>query len=216
MKKKLFFKLLIFIALISLIIFGLYKSGIDLRHLDINTLVKYIRNCGRYKIMCFIAICALKPLMVFLPAAMFSIVGGIIFGSIEGFMLNMLGFFLSGTIAFFISRYLGKNVVDKIVRGKALKLNSNLERNGFKILFLLRLPPVLPYDPLSYACGLTKMKYWDFIFASVLGVVPETFCYSYMGQNILSPFSPKFIIPLVIIIIATVTSTIVFKKANNG
>ena len=189
--------MVIIIALFVFII--LEKFNFHIRSLNIATLVNYLRNYGQYAAICFLIICGLKPLMLFLPAAMFSVVGGILFGPFKGFILNMTGFFLSGTLAFYLSRFLGKSTIDKIL----------------KILFLLRLPPILPYDPLSYTCGLTKIKYRDFIVASLLGVIPETLCYSFMGQNILNPFSPRFIIPLSIVIIATVTSTYVFKKAHS-
>lgn len=214
MKKNIIIKITILLSLILIFFFVAKKMGVNLFKINVDSLSITIKNCGKYAFICFLIIFTLKPLMMFLPAAVFSVVGGIIFGSAKGFTLNMIGFFLSGTVAFLIARNLGKEIVDKILKGKAIKLNNNLGKNGFKVLFLLRLPPVLPYDPLSYACGLTKIKYKDFIYASLLGVVPETLCYSVMGQNIFNSSSPKFIIPLTMIIISTVLSGIFFKKAN--
>ena len=89
----------------------------------------------------------------------------------------------------------------------------NLKERGFLILLLLRLPPILPYDPLSYACGLTDIKYTSFIAASLIGVVPETLCYSIMGESVLNPLSPSFIVPIIILVISTSISGILFKKA---
>ncbi|PRR79346.1 TVP38/TMEM64 family inner membrane protein YdjZ [Clostridium liquoris] len=215
MKKAGILKLSMVIIIALFVFIILEKFNFHIRSLNIATLVNYLRNYGQYAAICFLIICGLKPLMLFLPAAMFSVVGGILFGPFKGFILNMTGFFLSGTLAFYLSRFLEKSTIDKILKGRAININANLEKNGFKILFLLRLPPILPYDPLSYTCGLTKIKYRDFIVASLLGVIPETLCYSFMGQNILNPFSPRFIIPLSIVIIATVTSTYVFKKAHS-
>ena len=81
-----------------------------------------------------------------------------------------------------------------------------------KILFLLRLPPILPYDALSYTCGLTKIKYSDFIWASVLGVAPETLCYVILGMNFNNPFSVKFILPLIIIIFGIIFTKKLVKR----
>lgn len=215
MKKNILIKVIALVVVIIISFFVAKKMGINLMNINVESLCHIVRNYGKYAFICFLIIFMLKPLMMILPAAIFSVVGGTIFGSFKGFIFNMIGFFLSGTVAFFIARNLGKETVDKLLRGKAIKLNNNLNKNGFKILFLLRLPPVLPYDPLSYACGLTKIKYKDFIYASLLGVVPETLCYSIMGQNIFNPHSPKFIIPFIIIIISTLLSGIFFKKANN-
>lgn len=215
MSKKLVFKLLMFFLLIALGIFlFIHRDKID-KFTSLSSLLDYVRSYGKYAAICFIIIFSLKPLMLFIPSAMLSVASGILFGPIKGFIINMIGFFISGTLAFFLSRFLGKEFVDKILKNKALNMNNNMEKKGFKILFLLRLPPVLPYDPLSYTCGLTKINYKAFIMASLLGVVPETLCYSYMGENILNPFTPKFIIPLTIIILATVLSGFAFKKSKN-
>ncbi|WP_032120890.1 TVP38/TMEM64 family protein [Clostridium amazonitimonense] len=181
---------------------------------SLDSFINFVKGYGNYALLCFILIFSLKPLMVVVPSAMLSIASGVVFGPIKGFVINMVGFFLSGTLAFIISRFLGRDFVNKILKGKTLKLNNNMEKNGFKILFLLRLPPVLPYDPLSYTCGLTKIHYKPFIMASLLGVIPETLCYSYMGENIFNPLSPKFIIPLTIVIIATILSTVAFNKSK--
>lgn len=213
MNKKNWFKLTMIILIFVLVLFFI-KSGNLKKFQDVNSLVSYVRSYGKYALVCFIIIFALKPIVVVIPSAMMSIASGILFGPVKGFIVNMLGFFISGTLAFVLSRLLDKNIIDKILRGKAVTLNNNMEKNGFKILLFLRLPPVLPYDPLSYACGLTKIKYKSFITASLLGVVPETICYSYMGQNIFNPFSAKFLVPLSVVIIATVLSVIAFKKSG--
>lgn len=208
-------KKLISILFISLILILVCTNIENLKKFkDITVLVDFIKGYGPYAILCFLIIFSLKPIILIIPSAMLSIASGMLFGPIKGFMLNMVGFFTSGTLAFILSRFLGQEFVDKLLRGKALSLNQNMEKKGFKVLFLLRLPPVLPYDPLSYACGLTKIRYKDFIIASLLGVVPETLCYSYMGKNILDPFSVKFIIPLSIVIIATILSGFAFNHAS--
>ncbi|MCY6958096.1 TVP38/TMEM64 family protein [Clostridium brassicae] len=204
---------LIIILLVTIFIFINREKLQEFK--DVNSLVKYIKGYGKYALLCFIIIFSLKPILLVIPSAMLSIASGILFGPIKGFTINMVGFFISGTLAFMVARFLGKEFVDKILKGKVLSLNQNIEKKGFKILFLLRLPPVLPYDPLSYACGLTKIDYKAFIFASLLGVVPETLCYSYMGENIFNPLCAKFIIPMTIIVIATLLSGIAFKKSKD-
>ncbi len=214
MFKQRYLKILL-LFLIGVALFFIYLNRDKISNLkDLHSLLEFIKEHGKYAGVCFILIFSLKPILLIIPSAMLSISGGVIFGPIAGFLLNMIGFFISGTLAFFISRILGKSFVDRILKGKIIDLNNNLEKNGFRVLFLLRLPPVLPYDPLSYTCGLTKIKYLDFIAASLLGVIPETLCYSFMGENILNPFSLKFIIPLAIIIIATATSGFVFSKTK--
>lgn len=204
----------IFVVMIFSVSLLMFKHWGFIRGLSVHKLVRYIESKGPLSALVFLSIFALKPFFIVLPSAMISIVGGILFGPIKGLLLSVIGFYLSGTIAYWISRFLGRSFVEKILGKRALALDTNLEENGFKILLLLRLPPVLPYDPLSYTCGLTKIKYWDFIFASVIGILPETTCYSFLGKNILRPLSPQFLIPLVFIVIATISSTYLFSKSK--
>lgn len=215
MKSK-HFTIILCLSIIGILIYYFTKRfNHGIGKMDIELLLSFIIKYGKYAVICFLVLCTLKPLLIFIPTTIFSIAGGILFGPIKGFILNMTGFFFSGTLAFSIARFWGQSKINNILKGRAAKVNTNLERNGFKILFLLRLPPILPYDPLSYTCGLSKIKYRDFILASLLGVIPETICYSIMGKNILNPFSPKFILPLIFIGIATISSTFIFNKAND-
>ncbi|MGL4772216.1 MAG: TVP38/TMEM64 family protein [Clostridium sp.] len=199
-------KFIVFMAIFSLSIICVALNWNTIRHLDVYELVNFIKAQGTLAILVFLLVFSIKPFFLVIPANVVAIVGGVLFGTTFGFALSMLGFFISPTIAFFISRSLGREFVESLLGKRFLKLDDNMEHNGFKILFLLRLPPILPYDPLSYASGLTKIKYKDFIIASVLGVVPETLCYSVMGSNINNPRSAAFVLPIILVVLATIFS----------
>ena len=213
--KRHYIKLCLFIAIIAMGCFILWNFRDEIKNLDVDNLTKILQERREYAVVIFILGCFAKPFLIAFPSAVLSLVSGTIFGPIKGFLLSMLGFFISGTIAFFISRKLGREFVERILKGKLISLDKNMETKGFKILFLLRLPPILPYDPLSYACGLTNIKYKDFILASLLGVIPETLCYCIIGKNVSNPLSPQFIIPVLFIIIATISSGFIFKKRHS-
>ena len=204
------FILLILLVSIGLIFLLKYKDIIF--NLDIEKVVRYIYKSGSMAIVLYIFIYVVKPFLVFIPSNVVAIIGGMLFGPVKGFISSMIGFFLSGTLAFYISRFLGKDFVDSIVGNKLIKLDDNIEENGFKILFMLRLPPILPFDPLSYACGLTKIKYRDFILASLLGVVPETMCYSILGKNFDNLFSLECLIPILILFFGVLFSGRIIKS----
>src|SRR5262249_3259422 len=52
----------------------------------------------------------------------------------------------------------------------------------FKIVLLLRLSPVFPFNVLNYALGLTRIKFWPYVLASWLGMLPGTVMYVYLGS----------------------------------
>lgn len=180
--------------------------------LGIRKIAEVIRSKGELSFLIYLAIFAIKPIFVIIPTNIIAVASGIVFGSFKGFILTMIGYFISGTVAFYLSRFLGRDFIEDLVGNKFIKLDNNLEKNGFKILFLLRLPPILPYDALSYAAGLTKISYRDFILASVIGVIPETICYCIIGPNIRKPLSMKFILPIIILLLGLVFAKKIIKN----
>jgi len=201
----------IFIVIVIIALVVIIINWHFIRGLRIEMIVRFIREKGPYAIGVYLLIFAIKPFLVIAPSNLISITGGILFGPVKGFIFSIIGFFISGTVAFYLARFLGKDFVRSIIGDRFIKLDDNIDKNGFKILFLLRLPPILPYDPLSYACGFTNIKYLTFILASVIGAIPETLCFSILGPSFKHPFSLKFMIPLAAIILITVFS----KKIMN-
>lgn len=207
-------KFLCFIVIIILSLIVLISNIEKIRYINEETVINILSNHEGTMELTYLIIFVIKPFFLVIPSNVVALVGGTLFGSIKGFVLTMIGFFVSGTIAFFTARYLGKEFVDKIVKNKLLKLDNNMEHRGFRILFLLRLPPIIPFDPLSYACGLSKISYKDFILASLLGVMPETLCYSIMGKSFTNPFSPKFILPVLFLILGGIFAKSIISKSK--
>lgn len=199
---------IIFIALTILILNVKHFNG----KLSIPIIANRIRENGTFASIIYLIIFAIKPIFVIIPSNIIAIAAGNVFGTLWGFILTMIGYYISGTVAFFLSRFLGRSFIEDLVGNRFIKLDQNLEKNGFKILFLLRLLPILPYDALSYTCGLTKVKYRDFILASVLGVAPETLCYIILGMNFKHPFSIRFMLPLIIIVLGLVFAKKLIKR----
>lgn len=215
MNKKDKIKLIIMVLLITFSVIIVSMNWGTITNLNVDDVTEFLQDKGGFASIVFLGIYMCKPIFIVIPAAIVSFVGGIVFGPTKGFVLNMIGFFLSGTLAFYLARFLGKDFVHRVLKGKILEISDNMETKGFKILFILRLPPILPYDPLSYTCGLTEIKYKDFILASLLGVVPETLCYSIMGRSIFEPLSWKFILPIIILVVGVATSGYIFSKRHN-
>lgn len=204
----------IFILLILLGLFLVYYNWVFIHNLEIEGVVEFIREKSYISVILYLGIYAIKPLLLIIPTNMVALVGGGLFGPIKGFIFTMIGFTISGTIAFYLARVLGRDFVAGILRKRFNKLENMMQESGFKYLFILRLPPVIPYDPLSYACGLTNISYKDFILASLIGVMPETICYSIIGTSFKSPLSPQFIIPVLVLVIGTVSAKYIIDKGR--
>jgi uncharacterized membrane protein YdjX (TVP38/TMEM64 family) len=114
-----------------------------------------------------------------LPAPAVAAAGGYIFGTFAGFVLTWLGVLLGGTLSFWISRLFGREYVTRSDRLKGL--DRRVEEHGAMIVFVLRLVPLISFDAISYAAGLTGLSFWRFFLASALGSAPGTFVFVYLG-----------------------------------
>jgi len=216
-------KCLLVVVVITAVIFFCFISrhrshSFDIRHVlgSPREIKHFILSYGGYSALAFLVIYSLKPVLMILPASLFSILAGNIFGPYYGLMLSMAGSFFAATLAFYLANKLGKSFVDKLLKGKALKLDSDIEKYGFKIILLMRLAFVFPHDPLSYAAGLSKMKYKDFILGTVLGIFPEMICFSFLGKSFERPFSFKILFPIISVIIVAVIASYYYKNVKNN
>ncbi|MCM8711101.1 TVP38/TMEM64 family protein [Clostridium sp. SYSU_GA19001] len=202
--------LILSISFIFIYFFIKYKKYFI--HISITNLRNYILSFGSMAWIMFIIIFSFKPIVIVFPSLVLMIIAGNIFGHTKGFVLSFIGLYTSATFAFGIAKKLGKPFVYRITRDKLIKLDDNIEVHGFKIILLLRLASVFAYDPLSYAAGLTKIKYRDFIIATMLGTLPEMITYTYLGGNMANMLSKKFIIPIIALIAIATISSYIYKS----
>lgn len=194
------------------VIFTYTGMGHFRKHISMRYLKGYILSYGNFAAVVFIIIYSLKPVVLVIPTSLLSVLAGNIFGPMYAFVLSMIGCFFSASLAFFLAHMLGKPFVDKMLRGKVFKLDNRIEEHGFLIMLLMRLSFVFPYDPLSYAAGLTKMRYTDFILGTMLGIIPEMLSYSFMGKHLNRPFSIKMLIPIAAMTGVAVTASYLYRR----
>ncbi|MGK7902445.1 MAG: TVP38/TMEM64 family protein [Hormoscilla sp.] len=120
--------------------------------------------------------------VLFIPGALLTLGGGVIFGVIWGSIYVSIAATLGATVAFLIGRYLSRGWVCKQMEAhpKFKAIDLAVARSGFKIVFLTRLCPILPFNLLNYAFGVMQLSLKDYILGSV-GMIPGTVMYVYMG-----------------------------------
>ena len=209
-------KIVVLTIVVFFVVYLLYRYGSFIMHPNLKEWGKVLRSYGKYSPLIFIILYSLKPLILVIPTSAMSILAGRLFGPWLAFIYTMLSCFFSSTIAFYLARYLGKDFVDKLLKGKSLKFENDIEKYGFQIMFLMRLSFVFPFDPLSYAAGLSRMKYKDFILGTMIGIIPEMFAYSFIGKHLEKPFSVAVILPIVAVVIIAVIASSLYKKHYKG
>src|SRR5437763_4299028 len=118
-----------------------------------------------------------------IPASLLTIAAGAIFGLGPGVLYSFSGAVIGSTSAFLMGRYLVRGLVQRRLSSSAefAAIDRAVSARGRRIVFLLRLSPVVPFSVLNYALGLTRISLLDFVVASV-GMLPASFVYAYAGK----------------------------------
>ncbi|CAL0309062.1 unnamed protein product [Lupinus luteus] len=127
------------------------------------------------------------PLTVLaVPASVLTLGGGYLFGLPVGFVADSIGATIGAGAAFLLGRTIGRSfVVSKLkdypqFRSVAIAIS----RSGFKIVFLLRLVPLLPFNMLNYLLSVTPVSIGEYMLASWLGMMPITLALVYAGTTL--------------------------------
>ena len=121
--------------------------------------------------------------VAFVPGSVLTLGAGAIFGLGQGVVLVFIGATLGASAAFLVSRYVARTAIERrLARNpRFTAIDRAVEAEGRRIVFLLRLSPVFPFNLLNYALGLTRIRFRDFLVAS-LGMLPGTELYVYYGK----------------------------------
>lgn len=174
---------------------------------------EYILSFGIWAPVIYIILFTFVPLTLF-PDSVLAIAGGMCFGVMGGAICTMIGAIFGGTLAFFISRTLGKGFAKKFSNNEMQKISTKIEEKGFLIVLFLRLIPLFPFDVISYSAGLSKINLKDFIFATVIGTIPGILIFSNIGDKAMNPGSADFYISIGFLLLLLAGSVIVKKKTN--
>jgi uncharacterized membrane protein YdjX (TVP38/TMEM64 family) len=117
------------------------------------------------------------------PAWLFALVAGLAFGLVRGGLLVWASATLGAAAAFLIARYFARHRIERLVKKneKYEAVDRAITRHGWKVVFLLRISPILPYTLSSYIYGLTAVDFWHYIIASAVGMVPMVAVYVSIG-----------------------------------
>ena len=122
-----------------------------------------------------------------LAGLVLTLVGGAVFGFWWGALLNLLGANLGASAAFWVARLLGREGLHALLGDR---LSGGLDRlahqAGFAWLLRLRLIPIVPFNLLNFASGLTALPWRTYAAATAIGVIPATLVYTFFADALLS------------------------------
>jgi len=148
----------------------------------LTTFNAWVAHAGVAVIFVFIGVYAVATVLL-APGSILTIGAGFAFGLWKGFLAVSAGAALGASLAFLVARFIARDKIETIAQRneKFRKLDSAIGQQGARLIFLLRLSPVIPFNLSNYFYGLTAVKFWPYVLASWIGMMPGTFLYVYIG-----------------------------------
>ncbi len=182
---------------------------------DVAGLRDYILSFGAWAPVVSALLMVLQALMLPLPAFVVTFANGLAFGTFWGGVLSLLSASAAAALSFWISRLLGRGPVEVLVGSASLgSADRWFLRWGTYAVLIARLVPIVSFDVISYAAGLTRMRFSGFMLATVVGMAPATFVYAYLGEQ-----APQYVQVLLVafgIIIAGALVSAIIRWRRQG
>jgi uncharacterized membrane protein YdjX (TVP38/TMEM64 family) len=167
--------------LLVLVFVVLWRSPLreHLTRENIRAAVEQIRGVW-YAPLVFILLYAIGC-VVALPASLFVVAAGFIWGWVLGGCYAMIGGTIGGVIAFFAGRFIGEGLLDRFGRiGRVVA--KQVDHAGFQSLLILRNIPGIPFAVLNYGAGVAGVRFRDFFFSTIIGIAPSKFVLTYCSD----------------------------------
>ncbi|MBK8915368.1 MAG: VTT domain-containing protein [Phycisphaerales bacterium] len=122
--------------------------------------------------------------LLFVPGSALTLASGALFGLVWGTAIVSIASTITAALAFLIARYAARERVRRAAgrNRRFAAIDQAIGKGGWRIVALLRLSPAVPFSLGNYLYGLTSIRFWPYLFASWLCMLPGTFMYVYIGH----------------------------------
>jgi uncharacterized membrane protein YdjX (TVP38/TMEM64 family) len=145
--------------------------------LTIEQLGRFLDTAGFWAPLVFILFYTVG-VCLFVPGTFLTGLGAAIFGPYLGFIYVWFGAMLGASAAFVIGRTLGREFAASLIGDRLKKYDDAIERNGFATVLYLRLV-YFPFTPMNFGMGLTRVRFWDYVAGTGVGIVVGTFIFTF-------------------------------------
>jgi len=169
--------LLLLAGAVTAIWFSPLRAYLTMQH--IRAFVERLRGLW-YGPLAFMGVFALSCVLA-LPASVFVIAAGFIWGGLLGGIYSMIGGLLGAIASFYVGRFVGEGLLDRFGKiGRAAA--RQVDHAGFKSMLILRFIPGIPFAVLNYGAGVAGVRFRDYFFSTLLGIGPAMFVFAYCAD----------------------------------
>jgi len=161
----------------------------------IDQLRSLVEAAGPFGPAAFVAAYALLTVAL-VPGTIPSLAAGALFGPVWGSLLVIAGATVGAVGAFEVARRIGRQRTRRLVGKRVLRADAWVQRRGVSGVIGLRLLPVVPFNALNYAFGLSSVRRRDHAVGTAIGIVPGSVAFVALGDSIAEPGSVGFMASL--------------------
>lgn len=140
-------------------------------------------GAGALAPVAFVAL-AVALTLAFFPFPLVAAAGGVLFGTLEGTLLSILGGSVGAMLAFLVARYAAHDAVESLAGERLRRVQETVARRGFVAVLYARIVPGVPRDVANYVFGVTPVGFAAFTAATVVGIAPRAFAYTALGGSL--------------------------------
>lgn len=207
------------VLFLAMILAGILLTVFLFPHLSRDSLQEKLALLGPWAVPLYILLFAILPGFLF-PTVFLVVPAGAIFGFVRGSIYTMIGATINMAWMFLLARYLFREQVNAFIShrlspGWQAKIQANSEgRKAFYTLLVLRVTPLIPYQFLNYAYGLSPVDFDTYMLASIIGVAPGVLVYLNLGDKAWNPSSAEFWIALSLFAVLILASKLLSRIFN--
>ena len=176
-----------FILLVLVVLyFQLKNLGVLEKVMDSEQLRIWVVDLGYSGPLLIVFLMALAIVVNPIPSAPIALAAGAAYGHAWGTVYVIVGATLGAVAAFSIARLLGYEIICRLLRREPNLGWAGSQNTLTTAVLISRLIPFLSFDLVSYGAGLTPLKFWRFVLATFLGLVPASFLLAHFGGELSS------------------------------
>jgi len=150
---------------------------------DGETMERWLDDLGPWGPAAVVALMVVHCFVPF-PAEILALCAGAAFGTAAGTALIWLGAMLGAALSFGLARALGRTAVERFLSARSRRrLDGWTVDHGASTLLISRLIPVIAFNLINYAAGLTRVGWWTFLWTTAVGILPITVLVVHMGAQ---------------------------------
>lgn len=202
------FRLVVFVLAVAVV--AAVAAGVGP---DVQTVRDWAATAGWVAPLVFVLLYA-GLTVVLVPGSVLTLAAGLLFGAGLGSVVAVVGATTGATMAFVLARTIGRRPAERLISGRAARVDRWLGDRGLVAVVTLRIVPLVPFAISNYAAGLTAVRLGDFVIGTAVGIVPGAVAYTVLGANVADPTDPAFLAAIAALVALAVAGGLLLRTSG--